>query len=79
MNKEPQAAWELYLKNESHPEAFSLLQLIANDCYKMGQFLHAAKAFDVLGKLDPNPEFWEGKRGAVCGLFQKIIAGHQPK
>ena len=25
------------------------------------------KAFDVLERLDPDPEFWEGKRGAAIG------------
>ena len=54
--------------NHSHSflaggESFSLLQLIANDCYKMGQFFYSAKAFDMLERLDPNPEYWEGKRG----------------
>jgi intraflagellar transport protein 56 len=36
MNKKPRLAWELYLKMETSSEAFSLLQLIANDCYKVG-------------------------------------------
>ena len=35
MNKKPRLAWELYLKMETSAESFSLLQLIANDCYKV--------------------------------------------
>lgn len=79
MNRKARLAWELYLKMETSGESFSLLQLIANDCYKMGQFYYAAKAFDVLERLDPNPEYWEGKRGACVGVFQLIIAGHEPR
>ncbi|XP_073448806.1 intraflagellar transport protein 56 isoform X2 [Aquarana catesbeiana] len=79
MNKKPRIAWELYLKMETSGESFSLLQLIANDCYKMGQFYYAAKAFDVLERLDPSPEYWEGKRGACVGIFQMILAGREPK
>ncbi|XP_078723146.1 intraflagellar transport protein 56 isoform X2 [Lampetra fluviatilis] len=79
MNRKARLAWELYLKMDTSGESFSLLQLIANDCYKMGQFFYAAKAFDVLERLDPNPEYWEGKRGACVGIFQMIIAGHEPK
>ncbi|KAI0222218.1 Intraflagellar transport protein 56 [Lamellibrachia satsuma] len=79
MNRKPRLAWELYLKMETSGESFSLLQLIANDCYKMGQFYYAAKAFDVLERLDPNPEYWEGKRGACVGVFQMILAGHEPR
>ncbi|GIY25285.1 intraflagellar transport protein 56 [Caerostris extrusa] len=71
-------AWELYSKLEHCNESFSLLQQIANDCYKMGQFFYAAKAFDILERSDPNPEFWEGKRGACVGVIQMIIAGHEP-
>ncbi|CAD5118878.1 DgyrCDS7551 [Dimorphilus gyrociliatus] len=79
MNRKARLAWELYLKMETSSESFSLLGLIANDCYKMGQFYYAAKAFDVLERLDPNPEYWEGKRGACVGVFQMIIANHEPK
>ena len=46
---------------------------------QMGQFYYAAKAFDVLERLDPNPEYWEGKRGACVGVFQMIIANHEPR
>ena len=53
--------------------------MIANDCYKTGQFYYAAKAFDVLERLDPNPEFWDGKRGACIGWFQRVIAEKEPK
>ena len=38
---------------------------------QVGSFYFAAKAFDLLEKLDSNnPEYWEGKRGAcaVCNL-----------
>ncbi|KAJ3063591.1 Intraflagellar transport protein 56 [Podochytrium sp. JEL0797] len=79
MNKKPRLAWELYLKMETSSESFSLLQLIANDCYKMGQYLYSAKAFDVLERLDPNPDYWEGKRGACIGILQQVISGEESK
>ena len=79
MNRKPQHAWELYLKMDTSGDSFSLLNMIANDCYKMGQFYYAARAFDILERLDPNPEYWEGKRGACVGVFQLVIAGHEPK
>ena len=63
---------------ETSNESFQLLQLIANDCYKMGLFFYSAKAFDVLERLDPNPEYWEGKRGSCVGVFQQIVANKEP-
>jgi intraflagellar transport protein 56 len=79
MNFRPQDAWEIYINMETSNESLSLLNLIANDCYKMGQFYHSVKAFDVLERLDPDPEFWEGKRGASIGVFQMVIAGKENK
>ncbi|XP_077489527.1 tetratricopeptide repeat domain 26 [Amblyomma americanum] len=78
MNGKPQQAWELYQGMDTSSESFSLLQLLANDCYKMGQFLYAARAFDLLEKMDANPEYWEGKRGACVGTFQRVLAGREP-
>jgi intraflagellar transport protein 56 len=40
---------------------------------------YSAKAFDVLERLDPDPEYWEGKRGAFAGVFQAVVAGKAPK
>ncbi|KAJ9450065.1 Intraflagellar transport protein 56-like protein [Diplonema papillatum] len=76
--KQPKKAWELYLKMDTRNESFNLLTLIANDCYRVGCFYHSAKAFDVLERLDPNPEFWDGKRGACIGVFQQVVAGTEP-
>ncbi|XP_028261002.1 intraflagellar transport protein 56 isoform X2 [Parambassis ranga] len=79
MNQRGQLAWELYLKMGTSSDSFSLLQLIANDCYKMGQFYYAAKAFDALEKLDPGTNYWEGKIGACVGVFQMILANKESK
>ncbi|XP_040042336.2 intraflagellar transport protein 56 isoform X2 [Gasterosteus aculeatus] len=79
MNQRGRLAWELYLKMGTSSNSFSLLQLIANDCYKMGQFYYAAKAFDALEKLDPGSNYSEGKRGACVGVFQLILANKESK
>jgi len=76
MNYHAQSAWEKYLSLD--PQAadnVGFLQLIANECYKTNQFYFAAKAFDVLERLDPNPEYLEGKRGACIGVFQQYVTG----
>lgn len=79
MNKKSQQAWELFLKMDTSSQSFNLLQIIANTCYTIGEFWYAAKAFDMLNKLDPSPEYWEGKRGACCGTFQYIVAQKKSK
>lgn len=39
MNGNPRSAWELYLKMNNSSESFNLLQLIANDCYRVRAFI----------------------------------------
>ena len=46
---------------------------------QVGSFYYSAKAFDVLERLDPSNEYWEGKRGACCGVFQQVIARKEKK
>lgn len=45
----------------------------------MGAFVYSAKAFDTLERLDPSPEYWEGKRGACAGAFQMVVAGKEKR
>jgi intraflagellar transport protein 56 len=45
---------------------------------KAKNFYYAVKAFDVLERLDPDPEYWEAKRGACVGFFQQIALGDEP-
>ena len=81
-NNKPREAWEIYLNmsssNHNNAQSFSLLLLIANDCYKVGHFFYSAKAFHMISKIDESIDIWEGKRGACCGIFQKVIAGEMP-
>ncbi|XP_052847423.1 intraflagellar transport protein 56 [Drosophila gunungcola] len=65
----PELAWNVFITRDTNAEAFILLQLIANECYRCAEFWVAAKAFDMLEKLDPSPENWEGKRGACAGVL----------
>jgi intraflagellar transport protein 56 len=64
--------WDLYLKMENSQEAYEFLKLIANDFYRMEMFYYATKAFDVLEKINPDPEYWEAKRGACIGFFHQL-------
>jgi len=45
--------------------------------FKRGCFFYAARAFDILERLNSNSEYFEGKLGACAGVFQQIIGGHE--
>ena len=64
-----------HLFSSSIPSCLTFLRPSLFLPHQMGHFMYAAKAFDVLERLDPEPEYWEGKRGACVGVFQLMIAG----
>ncbi|VDN02069.1 unnamed protein product [Thelazia callipaeda] len=72
-NGKSNMAWEIYTKLIKSDDAVKLLRIIANDCYKIGDYYYSAKSFDALERAEPNPHYWEGKRGAVVGVFKKVI------
>jgi hypothetical protein len=41
----PRLAWQQYLALDGSEEAYQLLLLIANDCYRLGQFYYALKVW----------------------------------
>lgn len=75
MNGKPRLAWELYVNMETTNESIYLLQLIAQDCYKMGHFYYSVKAFDILERFDGENEYEDALKGGTVGLFQMVIAG----
>jgi len=77
-NGKPECAWSIYLQMTPRAsETLYVLELIADECYHMGQFLFAAKAFHSLEAIDTtgsnSRRYWLGKRGACVGLFQQVI------
>ena len=73
--KSPEKAWECYLKIDESDISYEILQLIANECYSMGdeQFLYSARAFDELSKIDAFPDYEDGMIGACVGYFRRIL------
>ncbi|MFH4980015.1 hypothetical protein AB6A40_006724 [Gnathostoma spinigerum] len=72
-NGKANLAWELYNRTKQSKRALDLLKIIANDCYKKHEYYYSAKAFDEMERIEPSPEYWEGKRGAVAGVFKMFI------
>jgi len=67
-------AWETYINMEASNESITLLQLIGNDCYRMGHFFYAAKAFDILERMDlGDQDNTEAKMGACVGKILMLF------
>ena len=74
MNGKAKNAWDIYLSTETSPDSYNLLQLIGNDCYKMGHFYYSVKAFEALEKIDSQNDYEDALRGSVIGVLQMVIA-----
>ena len=59
--------------------ALTLLRVVADACYEMGEFYVAMRAFDELERLGDGDVNWEGKRGAAVGVFASVLAGKEDK
>jgi intraflagellar transport protein 56 len=58
---------------EASNESISLLQIIGNDCYRMGHFFFAAKAFDILERMELGDyDVSEAKIGACVGKYNFV-------
>lgn len=44
-------AWNFYLSKETSGDTLILLNLIATECFRVGEYWIAAKAFDMLEKF----------------------------
>ncbi|VIO93458.1 cytosolic purine 5-nucleotidase, putative [Brugia malayi] len=44
----------------------------------IGDYLYSAKSFDSMEITEPNPEYWEGKRGAIIGVFKLVVEQKAP-
>uniref|UniRef100_A0A914PCV1 Tetratricopeptide repeat protein n=1 Tax=Panagrolaimus davidi TaxID=227884 RepID=A0A914PCV1_9BILA len=64
-------AWAFYNQNQSNPHSMSVLKIIANDCYKLEDYLYSAMAFDILSKKDPRNNIYSvPKQGACLGILK---------
>lgn len=76
MTNQPEEAWECYLQTEDSNISYEILQLIGNECYRLGgqQFLYAARSFAELLKMDSYPDYIDGLIGACVGYFRNVVS-----
>ena len=87
MTRDPESAWQLMHSlaasssssgdQEGKQVHLTLLLQFANDCYRVGLFGDAMRAFVQLDGLegDSCPEYWEATRGSAAGQLQLVVAG----
>jgi hypothetical protein len=64
---------------EDQEVTYEVLQLVANECYKLGgpAFIYSVRAFKELFEIDKFPDYLNGLIGASVGVFRHFIAQRQ--
>ena len=78
MTNNADEAWECYLQTEDEHISSEILQLIGNDCYKLGgnMFLFSARAFHELLKMDSCQDYTDALLGSSVGVLKNnLISG----
>ena len=78
MTGQLEKAWEC-LDTEDQETTYQVLQLLANECYKLGghHFLYSSRAFKELFEIDKFPDYLNGLIGACVGFFRHFVAKNQ--
>uniref|UniRef100_A0A0N5AQW9 Intraflagellar transport protein 56 n=1 Tax=Syphacia muris TaxID=451379 RepID=A0A0N5AQW9_9BILA len=72
-------AWALCSKLKHSDGLTKVYEVIANECYKAGDYYHSALAFDALCQLQSDEEFWNGKKNAIFGIIRNVMDATLPK
>lgn len=73
MNNKPEYAWNLYISLENHLLAFNLLNFIANEFYRSGNYYFSFKSYLFLEKLTPSYDNSAGKLASASGFFFLVL------
>ncbi|KAL7527298.1 hypothetical protein ACHAXR_001886, partial [Thalassiosira sp. AJA248-18] len=76
MTNHPEDAWECYLQTEDSNVTYEILQLIGNECYRIGgdKYFYASRSFNELLKMDSYPDYLDGLIGACVGYFRHVVS-----
>ncbi|KFH01237.1 putative tetratricopeptide repeat protein 26 [Toxoplasma gondii MAS] len=70
-------ALHLCLQQSDSSHCHALLKEVADDCYAIGDFYFALKAFFLLDKAEGNPLLWPALRGSAAGFLVRLSAGDE--
>ena len=73
-NRKYTEAWDLYASATQTEDAKTLLQILANDCYRAQQYYYSMRAYDVLLKFEGDATMREGMIASAIGVFRNILA-----